>query len=116
VDHPDGYNFVGINSASAAQDEGRYTNTRSELWFRTAAAAKEGSLDTSRLPPAIRLELGRQLMAPRYSLDHAARLKVEAKDQTKDRLSRSPDDADAFNLAYYVALSGRSWQSGKVAG
>jgi hypothetical protein len=47
VDHPDGYNFVGVNSAAAAQDAGRYTNTRSELWFRPRTRRRRGAL----IPP-----------------------------------------------------------------
>jgi hypothetical protein len=33
-------------------------------------------------------------------MDSAGRRAVERKDQTKDKLGRSPDDADAFNLAH----------------
>lgn len=42
-----------------------------------------------------------QLTAPRYGLDSSGRIKVEKKDETKKRIGRSPDDADALLLAFY---------------
>jgi hypothetical protein len=39
-------------------------------------------------------------MAPRYKLDSEGRRVVEPKEKTKERIKRSPDDADGFNLAY----------------
>src|SRR5262249_47717382 len=44
-----------------------------------------------------------QLLAPAWELDAAGRRKVEPKDETKEKIGRSPDDADAFNLAHYEA-------------
>ena len=42
-----------------------------------------------------------QLTAPKYKLDSRGRVKVEPKADTRERLGRSPDDADALLLAYY---------------
>ena len=42
-----------------------------------------------------------QLIAPRYARDSSGRIKVERKEETKSRLGRSPDDADALLLAYF---------------
>ena len=42
-------------------------------------------------------------MAPAWDLDAQGRRKVEPKDETKEKIGRSPDDADAFLLAYYDA-------------
>jgi hypothetical protein len=39
-------------------------------------------------------------LAPTWRLDSQGRRVVEAKERTKSRLSRSPDDMDALNLAY----------------
>ena len=39
-------------------------------------------------------------MAPRWRPDSRGRRVVEPKDATKKRIKRSPDDADAVNLAY----------------
>ena len=40
-------------------------------------------------------------MAPKWEPDPAGRIKVEPKDETKERLGRSPDDADALLLAFH---------------
>jgi hypothetical protein len=42
-----------------------------------------------------------QLIAPKFGRDVAGRTKVEKKEETKKRLGRSPDDADALLLAFY---------------
>jgi hypothetical protein len=43
-----------------------------------------------------------QLIAPTWQPDSAGRVQVEAKLKTKERIRRSPDDADALLLAFYV--------------
>jgi hypothetical protein len=40
-------------------------------------------------------------MAPAFTLDPAGRFKVEPKEETKEKIGRSPDDADAFLLSQY---------------
>jgi hypothetical protein len=42
-----------------------------------------------------------QLTAPKYALDSSGRIKVEPKADTKKRLGRSPDEADALLLAFF---------------
>lgn len=107
-DQRDGYNFVRVNAGSKATDEEGYPNRRSELWFVTADRALHGQLDLSRLPASARRELRRQCMGPTWKVDSQGRRVVEPKDQTKKRLKRSPDDADAMNLAYAFAAPAAS--------
>jgi hypothetical protein len=40
------------------------------------------------------------MLAPAWDVDTAGRRAVEPKDVTKEKIGRSPDDADAVNLAY----------------
>jgi hypothetical protein len=40
-------------------------------------------------------------MAPTWKIDAAGRRVVEPKDETRKKIGRSPDDADAMNLAYH---------------
>jgi hypothetical protein len=42
-----------------------------------------------------------QLIAPKWSPDSMGRIKIEPKDETKKRIKRSPDDADATLLAFF---------------
>ena len=105
VDQRGNYDFVGIGAGTSAIDEEHYPNRRSELWFTTAGRALEGRLDFSLLPTDVLTELRRQMMAPTWKLDSEGRRVVEPKDKTKDRIKRSPDDADGVNLAYAPAPS-----------
>ncbi len=45
-----------------------------------------------------------QLIAPRYAPDSSGRIEVERKEDTRARLGRSPDDADALLLAFYAPI------------
>ena len=96
----DGYLFVGINVGCEAPDPTEYPNLRSALWFGVAEAANSGQLSLARLKPDDRMNLKAELLSPTYGIDARGRRVVEAKDKTKQRLGRSPDNADAFNLAY----------------
>jgi hypothetical protein len=102
----EGYNFIGINAADDAIQQEDYPNRRSELWFAVAERADQMRLDLSGLPLYVRAELERQFMAPLWKLDSQGRRVVEKKDETKKRIKRSPDDADAVNLAYAPAPPG----------
>jgi hypothetical protein len=97
-----GYNVVPVNSSEVPNDPEHYPNRRSELWFVTAARARRGDLDLSRLDPHTRDELRRQALTATWSLDAEARRKVMDKDKIKAELGRSPDGIDAVNLAYYA--------------
>jgi hypothetical protein len=44
-----------------------------------------------------------QLTSPQFTRDSAGRIKIESKDDTRKRIRRSPDDADALLLAFYSA-------------
>lgn len=92
-----------VGAGTLATDVEGYPNRRSELWFVVADRARRGELDLSRLPAETLLELRRQLMAPVWKVDSQGRRVVEPKDMTKRRLGRSPDDADALNLAFAFA-------------
>lgn len=103
-------NVVPIRSGSRAGETGRYPNLRSELWFRAAERARAGGMDLSRLDRDAKELLRNQLCAARWRLDAMGRRVVESKDETRKRLQRSPDDADALNLAFYEpAETGAGW-------
>jgi hypothetical protein len=104
TDQAGGYRFVPLSSAARAIEANGYPNRRSELWFACAERAADGRLDLSRLPAESLRRLQRQLMAPTWRLDSQGRRVVEAKSETKRRIGRSPDDADALNLAFAAAV------------
>jgi hypothetical protein len=98
------YNVIPVSAAGRANNPEQYRNLRSELWFSTADKAKNGIIDLTRLDKDTLKRLHDQFFAPIWKPVGVMR-DVEPKAYTKDRLPGigSPDDADATNLAYWVA-------------
>jgi hypothetical protein len=99
-DNRDGYNVIPVPASGRALKSGEFFNRRTELWFTTFRMARAGNLDLSGLPQEHQQRLRMQCFAPQWYPDTAGRCQVEDKRITKRRLSCSPDDADAMNLAY----------------
>jgi hypothetical protein len=93
----------------------QFKNRRSELWVSVSELyGKTGRLDLTRLDKRSVDVLQAQLTAPKYDYSPSdLRMVVEPKDKTKKRIGRSPDDADAFNLAYYG--SERVYSAGELS-
>lgn len=87
---------VPVNFAGESSDPEIYPILRDELWFGGRKFFKEGALYKD--PKA-----ESELIAPTYEPDLKGRNKVEKKRDTKKRLGRSPDRADAILLAIYDA-------------
>lgn len=103
TDQAGDFTFIPVNAGSAPYRADDYPNRRSELWFQTAALAREGLLSFARLDPVSRHRIRQQCMAPTWKLDAAGRRTVEPKEKTKEKIGRSPDDADSVNLAFCPA-------------
>lgn len=103
TDHPEGHAFYGINSSSAATEPAKYANRRSELWFNARLAADAGGFFTGSCGVGAELVEGlwQELTAVRYTLDAKNRRVAEGKAAVSERLRRSPDLADALNLAWF---------------
>ena len=102
VDLAGGFRWFGVSGMAAPVNDRDHFNRRTELWFSAAALARRGLVDVSRLAPEHRQLLRTQLMAPRWKVNARGQCQVERKEETVARLEggASPDDADAFNLAY----------------
>ncbi|MER7968099.1 hypothetical protein ABTX35_03630 [Streptomyces sp. NPDC096080] len=99
--------IVPVNVSVKSEEPDRFPRLRSEIWWRVARQLSEDrSWDLSELEESDREQLVTQLTAPKYTLDSAGRTVVEPKEDTKKRLGRSPDDADALNLAFYTPPGG----------
>lgn len=95
--------IIGVNVSEAATDPEKYARLRSQIWWDVGRQLSEdGGWDLSQLETADRDRLVTQLTAPKYSLDAAGRIVVEKKEDTKKRIGRSPDNADALLLAFYT--------------
>jgi hypothetical protein len=85
-------NVIGINSAEKADDPVLFLNRRAEMWFYVAQQILNKNIEFP-----IDEELRKQLSNVRYKvLDSNGKIKLEPKQDTKLRLGRSPDRADAF--------------------
>jgi hypothetical protein len=91
---------IGIGFASAAADP-RYDNKRTEMYFEAVQWIKRGG----QLPPDCP-ELIAALSQTTYSF-RGDRLLLEPKEQVKQRLGYSPDDADAFALTFAEPVAAR---------
>lgn len=88
-----------VNVGAASTNTKRFPRLRDQLWWevgRELIASR--ALDLSGLDDLT----VNQLIAPKWAPDSAGRIKVESKDETRKRIKRSPDDADAWLLAYYA--------------
>lgn len=92
--------IIGVNVGEASRNTTQWPKLRDQLWWEVGRElTRSHAWDLS----AVDEVTVAQLIAPTYTVDSANRIKVERKDETKKRLKRSPDDADALLLAYYAA-------------
>jgi hypothetical protein len=97
---------VGVNVAEASTDPDRFKNLRSQLWWEVGRLLSEDlAWDMSGLEEDDKERLVSQLTAPKYTTDSAGRTVVEPKAETRKRIGRSPDNADALLLAFHVGPS-----------
>lgn len=89
----DGWDVTAFNGGEQAHRPLKFPNRRSELWFMVAAQLEDIDLDDDD-------QLAADLVAPQYGYDLKMRKVVERKEETKKRLGRSPDRADAINLLF----------------
>lgn len=98
---------IGVNVGTASTQPERFPRLRSQVWWEIGRQLSEDQgWDFSGLEADDRERLISQLTAPKYVHDSSRRIVVEPKEQTKKRLGRSPDNADALLLAYYAAPGG----------
>lgn len=93
--------IVGVNVSEKPRDRKKFANLRAEIWWTIGRElSAQGGWDLSKMEnPDITCA---ELLQPRWELDSAGRIKVEAKDEIRKRLGgRSTDHSDALLLAYF---------------
>ena len=98
------FNVDSFDAAGRARDAKEYPNMRSQSWFDFADRLLDLDLDEDE-------QLAADLVAPSYKLDSAGRRVVEAKADTKKRLGRSPDRADAVLMSFAPRATAGSMRS-----
>ena len=99
-----GVNTLQYNPAGAPRERDKYVNMRAEAWDTAARALCEGILPQSNsllTMASSYTTLESQLCVPTYKFK-AAQMFVEAKEDIKKRLGRSPDHADAYIIALWA--------------
>lgn len=100
--------ITGINVGRSALDTTLFPKLRDQMWWQVGRELSEPVDCTCGADPrhgtwdltAIDDDTVAQLTAPKYTIDASGRVKVEPKEETRKRIGRSPDDADALLLAY----------------
>ena len=93
---------VRVNVGAASTRPNRFPKLRDQIWWEVGRMLSEDEgWDLSQLGADADLVVS-QLVAPKYQLDSSGRVKVEPKADTRERIGRSPDEADAILLAYYT--------------
>lgn len=88
---------VKVNVAKKGTEPNRFPNLRSQLWWNMREMIEAGSLALGDLDE----ETIGELIGPKYKLNATGLIVVESKDETKKRIGRSPDHADAYLLATF---------------
>jgi hypothetical protein len=102
--------IVSVNVSKSSIDPARYPKLRDQLWWQIGHDAMQRKLLDLRGLDDTTIA---QLIAPKWKPDSLGRYDIEAKRDTRKRLGRSPDDADALLLSYF---SPPRAQTGSAAG
>lgn len=119
IDNAGGFCFRPVCGSGRAMRHEQYYNKRAESWFQVCQFAKDGICSVADLPQDTRDRLGKQLLCPKHKIDSRSGLiLLEPKEETKKRLSVSPDDGDAFILAYAHAgnIASLAWEIQALSG
>lgn len=101
VRHP--VTIHAVNFGATAKDNEKYLNVRAELWWEGRLRSTDGNpWDLTGADERTMADL----TEPQWFETSDGRIQVEAKDQVRKRLGRSPDDGDAVLLAFYDPPTG----------
>ncbi len=111
-----GNKVLEVNSAEKAENSEKYYNQRAEMWWETGRKFAEKEIQLTWQDP----ELMRELGSVSY-LIRSGKFLMEAKEDVKKRLGKSPDKADAYLLGLQaldnavIERSGINWDNRQEA-
>lgn len=95
--------IIGVNVAEASSEVDKFQNLRAQLWWEIGRVLSErGGWDLSKMDNADVTVA--QLLEAQWFLNDRGKIQVEKKDEIRKRLGRSPDNADALLLAFWVGV------------
>lgn len=89
---------LGVNVGQSPVDKEGFMNLRAEGYWALRERFEDGTIDIDPDDD----DLAAQLADLDYKRTSSGKIQIEAKEQIKRRLGRSPDDADAVMLAFVV--------------
>jgi hypothetical protein len=94
-----GHVVIGVQFGGGASEADRFQNRRAEMWWSMREWLEHGAI----LPqdPTLKADL----VAPEYTYTLQGRIKMESKDDLKDRGLASPDDGDAVALTFAAPVA-----------
>lgn len=103
--HDAGKNVLEFHTQSRAADSSMFADQYSEAWWCFRGLVREHICNIPNDPRLIK-----QLSTRQYYTDKKGKLKVETKDEWRDRLeiTESPDRADAIVMAFYPHVGGNN--------
>ena len=109
IDQSRGYNFIPVIAQSSNPMQSHlYPDCRSEIMFHLKDRLVAGEIDLSRMGVTEVADLVRQATKIMWKPDKESRRKVLSKQQVKDKMGgKSPDELDAFGLAFYRLGTGQ---------
>jgi len=91
-----GIDVQEIHSAGKP-DDSQYANLKAEMWFIAKARAEEGNASI----PSKDTMLIEELMEMKWFVNRQGKIQIEAKEDLKERIGRSPNRADAWVYFQY---------------
>jgi hypothetical protein len=89
-----GFNIIPVNGGKRANNENQYFNKRTEMWWKMKVWLEAGAS----IPD--NMQLRADLVAPTYEYDPRDRVKLEKKEDLKERIGNSPDHGDALAMTF----------------
>jgi len=95
--HKNGRRVIAFNSSNKADYPEKYYNQRAQAWWELGQHFAKGEIGCQRMSDNLRAELA----TPTYSFRNGKVL-IEPKDKIKERLGRSPDEADCYVMGVWA--------------
>ena len=92
---------VNVSMAPSEDFKEKFFNLRAEIFWNLRKLFKPDENGQSQISIPDDIDLINQLTEIRYKYSSGRKIKIEAKEEMKKRLGRSPDDADALAIAFF---------------
>jgi len=100
--HKNGRRVISFNSANKAEEPDKFYNLRAEAWWELGQHFAHGEIGCRNMTENLRQEL----TEPCYDLRNG-RVLIEPKEDIKERLGRSPDEADCYVMGVWAVKRSR---------